>query len=268
MPSGILAYMGSVMLLMLAYLLTAFLSLGTGLHEQIMPFWAPAGVALAAVLRFGPGLLPGVLLGNLAFNLLLPLNWSDSLAPTHMVTALLIASGACMQTAVVGWLIQRLQIDPLAPGNGRALLLFALLAGPLGSLLNASIGTSAVFLFSDAGGSAGFFRDWFSWWLGDSFGAIVVTPLILAVLPGPTSRAQGRRKVVVRLVGVLAVALLLNNLFMARLSHQLEHDFERDVKLIEAQLYSVIQKNLSDLARLGGYFSDPKDCRHRRSVTR
>lgn len=258
MPSGIAAYMASVLLLMVAYLLTAFLSLGGGLHEQIMPFWAPAGVALAAVLRYGPGLLPGVLLGNLAFNLLLPLTWNESLTIPNIVTALLIASGACVQTAAGSWLVQRFQADPLAPGSARSLVRFVLLAGPVACLINATVGTGAVSLFNDAGGSAGFINDWFTWWVGDCFGAIVVAPLVLALLPGPRETARCRRGVAVRLVGVMLVSVLLNTLFMARLNHQLIHDFERDVGLIEAKLYSVIQRNLADLSRLGQYFADPQ----------
>jgi diguanylate cyclase (GGDEF)-like protein len=255
--TGIPAYIGSVMLLALAYLVTAFIGVGAGLHEQIIQFWAPAGVALAAVLRFGPGLLPGVLLGNLAFNLLLPLTWNESLTIANVVTALVIASGACIQTAVASGLVQRFHANPLAPGSGRALFLFALLAGPGSCLINATIGTSAVTLLNDAAGSAGFLSDWLSWWIGDSFGAIVVTPLVLALLPGGGSGPKQRRSVVLRLSGIIAVAILLNSLFMMRLNHQLVRDFERDSRLIEAQLFSAVQKNLADLAHLGQYFAEP-----------
>lgn len=256
-PGRIVSSTGSIVLLALAYLLTAIPGIGAGLHEQIIPFWAPAGVALAAVVRFGPGLLPGVLLGNVAFNLLLPLNWNESLTLDNLVTALVIGSGASLQAAVGGWLLQRFRINPLAPGGGHSLVLFVLLAGPLSCLISSIIGTNAVLFLNDSGGSAGFFKDWLTWWIGDCFGALVVTPLVLALLtPGHVAEAD-RRGLVLRLFGVLAVALLLNSLFMARLNHQLVRDFSRDNELIRAELQSALNRNLADLSRLGRLFVEP-----------
>jgi diguanylate cyclase (GGDEF)-like protein len=255
-PSGFVGYLGSILLLALTYLATALLASGVGLHQQIMPFWAPAGVALAAVLRFGPGILPGVLLGNLAFNLVIPLSWSDSLTTANILTALLIGAGACIQAAVAGALIRLFDADPLAPGSGRALFAYALIAGPVSCLINATIGTSAVTFINAAGGSAGFLSDWSSWWIGDSFGAIVVTPLILALLKDREGKKR-HLSLAVRLIGVIVAVMLLNALFMERLGSQLKRDFERDTRLIQAQLSSAVQRNFADLSFLGQRFTEP-----------
>ncbi|TCK04159.1 bifunctional diguanylate cyclase/phosphodiesterase [Marinobacterium mangrovicola] len=247
---------GLILAVALCYLTTAFLASGVGLHEQIMPFWVPAGVALGAALRFGPRILPGVLLGNLAFNLLITLSWKDSIDAYNILTASLIGSGAALQAGTSAFLIKRFDAYPLAPKMGRSLLWYVLLAGPLSCIISASIGTSAVYEFSDAGGSAGYWKDWLTWWISDSFGAIVITPVVLVLLNG--NRMSGRRRLALisRLGIIMAGALVLNSLFLDRLSNQLRRDFMRDTQLIEARLSAVMQKNLTDLATLGRRFAE------------
>lgn len=257
MYSGIFRAAGLILALALAYLLAAFAITGLGMHQQIMPFWVPAGIALGALLRFGPRVLPGVMLGNLGFNLLIPLTWNESLTAANVLTALAIASGAMIQTGVAGALIQRFNAYPLSPENGRALLAYALVAGPLSCTINASIGTSAVYFINDAGGSAGFWKDWLLWWGGDSFGAIVVAPVVLALVPDRRNLNRRRWTLVLKLTGVVGLVLLLNHLLMLRLDDQIKRDFQRDTLLIEAQLFSAVQRNFADLAYLGRRFAEP-----------
>ncbi|MBV1788753.1 EAL domain-containing protein [Marinobacterium sp. D7] len=241
----------------LTYLLAAFLITGQGMHQQIMPFWAPAGIALGAVLRFGPAVLPGVLLGSLGFNLWIPLTWHDALTLSNVLTALAIGSGAMIQASVAAALIHRFNAYPLTPENGRSLAVYALIAGPLSCLINSTLGTSVVYFVNDAGGSAGFLKDWLLWWGGDSFGAIVLAPVVLALLPERKTDKKRRRSLVARLVGIVGLVLLLNHLLMLRLDSQLRRDFQRDTRLVEAHLFSAIQKNFADLAYLGQRFSEP-----------
>lgn len=247
---------GPILGLALVYLATAFIASGVGLHQQIMPFWAPAGIALGAVLHFGQRILPGVLLGNFSFNLLISLTWKDSIDPTNVAAALLIGAGAMLQAGVAAHFIKQLGAHPMAPKSTRVLAWYVLIAGPLSCVINATIGTSAVFYVSDAGGSAGYWQDWLSWWISDSFGTIVVAPLVLVILAGKKVRRRSRWAMVVRLCIILAAALILNSLFLDRLSNQLRRDFERDTQLIQARLFSAVQKNLADLAYLGRRFAE------------
>jgi len=255
--TGIIRTTGLILALASAYLMAAFLITGQGMHQQIMPFWAPAGIALGAVLRFGPVVLPGVLLGSLGFNLLIPLTWNDSLTFENILTATAIGTGSMVQAGVAAALIHHFKADPLAPKNGRALLAYALIAGPLSCLINATLGTSVVYFVNDAGGSAGFFKDWLLWWGGDSFGAIVLAPVVLALLPERTSRKQRRWSLIIKLIGIVGLVLMLNHLLMLRLDGQLRRDFQRDTRLVEAHLLSAIQKNFVDLAYLGQRFAEP-----------
>jgi len=238
------------LLLAVAYAMLGLSLSSTGLHDQIVPLWLPSGLALAVVLRFGTKMLPGVWLGSLLVNLILPNGWN--LPETgHLLTALVIASGAALQTGLAAYLIRRFGVDPLLPVNERWMLRFLLFAGVLTCTLNATLGTLAVTYINQSGGSLGLLLDWVSWWLGDSFGAVFGTPLFLSLLPAPQSDAASRRWVLsVRLLGTLLALVVINQYYLSHLSSLLERSFRQDVQLIDARIQATIQQNLRDLTRL------------------
>lgn len=248
---GSLGYVFASLILAVAYSASAALVMGTGLHAQIVPLWVPAGIALAAVLRFGMGVLPGVFLGNLAFNFYLTSSWVDSLLAANLLSSLMIASGATLQTGLAKYLIDRFGANPLQPSHHHGLYRFILFAGLVTCTLNATLGTLSVYWIVESAGSAGFLNDWISWWMGDSFGAILVTPLVLALL---TPRHEMRLKRWLRLVSQLSMVILailaLNHIFLSHLQTQLNRSFQQDIRMLDAQIKAVVQQNLSDLTSL------------------
>ncbi|MDY6891479.1 MAG: EAL domain-containing protein [Pseudomonadota bacterium] len=232
------------------YALLGFGCATTGLHEQIIPLWLPAGLALAAVLRFGRGMLPGVWLGSFLVDLILPGN-GGSPQPEALLAALVIASGATVQTGLGAYLIRRLGVDPLAPASERWMLGFLLSAGVLTCTLNASLGTLALTYISQSQGSLGLPLDWFRWWLGDSFGAVFGTPLFLSLLPADRPGSVERRWLLpLQLLVTLVVLLVINQHYLSHLSRLLERGFRQDVQLVDAHIQAIIQQNLRDLTEL------------------
>lgn len=235
---------------------------GSGLHDQIVPLWVPTGIGLATVLRFGWRLLPGVFLGSLLFNLWLPYSFHHTLPSSVILTALAIASGATLHAALASYLIKRYKANPLRPQNVKGLLRFVLFAGFLTCIVSASIGSSAIYLFSDNQGTAGFLNDWLSWWMGDTFGAILVTPLLLACYELVEKQRPKRQvRLILQLSMVILVILIINQLFLTHLSQQFKRSFEQDVKVLDAQLQAIVQQNLADLSQLGQAFSGPIDAK-------
>lgn len=238
------------LLLAIAYAMLGLSFSTTGLHDQIVPLWLPAGLALAVVLRFGMALLPGVWLGSLLVNLVLPGGWVMP-ETGHLLTALVIASGAALQTGLAAYLIRRFGVDPLAPVTEHWMLRFLLFAGVLTCTLNATLGTLAVTYINQSGGSLGLLLDWVSWWLGDSFGAVFGTPLFLSLLPATQCDTTSRRWVLsVRLLGTLLALIVINQYYLSHLSSLLQRSFRQDVQLIDARIQATIQQNLRDLTRL------------------
>lgn len=238
------------LILALAY---ALLGLGfslTGLHDQIVPFWLPAGLGLAVVLRYGMALLPGVGLGSMLVNLALPNGWSLP-EQSHLLTALVIATGAMLQTGIAARLIHHFGVHPLAPATDRWMLRYLLLAGLVPCTLNATFGTLAVTFINQSGGSQGFMLNWVSWWLGDSFGTIFGTPLFLSMLCAVRPAATAQHWVLpLRLLGTLLALVVINQYYLSHISSLLERSFRQDVQLIDARIQAIIQQNLRDLARL------------------
>ena len=239
------------LLLALAYIVLGYSVSMTGLHDQIVPLWLPAGLALAVVLRFGMGLLPGVWLGSWLINLLLTggLSVPES---ADLLSAMVIASGATLQAALGAFLIRRLGVDPLTPAVEHWMLTYLLAAGVLTCTLGATFGTLAVTFVNHAGGSLGGLLDWLTWWLGDSLGTVAGTPLFLALLPGGRPDRHARHGLLcLRLSATLLALLVINQLYLSHLGSLLERSFHQDVQLIEARIQSSIQQSSRDLIRIG-----------------
>ena len=115
----------------------AYVALGKFALLQALPpgyatiIFFPSGLALAALVRYGSGLLPGIALGAFFLNL-----------NSSAAAALVVAAGTTLQAWVASLLFARWCTPALA--SARQVLAFLLLA-PLASLVNASISAAGLF---------------------------------------------------------------------------------------------------------------------------
>ncbi|HEV8361113.1 MAG TPA: MASE1 domain-containing protein, partial [Candidatus Thermoplasmatota archaeon] len=159
--------------LLLAYVAAgkAGLSLAS-VHPSATAVWAPTGIAIAALLVWGPRVWPGVLAGAFVVNATTTGTWATSLG---------IAAGNTLEGLAAAWLVARLAHGPAFVERARDVLAFAGLAA-LACLLSATIGVTTLAL----GGFAAWptYADiWATWWLGDVAGAVVVAPFVVAWAP-------------------------------------------------------------------------------------
>ncbi|MBF0285597.1 MAG: EAL domain-containing protein [Magnetococcales bacterium] len=161
----------------------------TGLFGQLIPFaslypdvlWIPSGVALAAMMLHGRGVWPGLALGGffITFQRSYVPGWEmNPLASLGF--PLLVGLGGAAQAWLGARLTQRDDDD-----DDDALLLksrnifqLLLMGGPVACLLNASLGTALLMAKGAIAPTAAGFT-WFCWWIGDSLGVLLFTPLIL-----------------------------------------------------------------------------------------
>ena len=138
--------------------------------------WPPAGIALGTVLIWGKRSLPGIALGAYLSNgqlfLLKSVSLSQVLLPAGM------ALGAVLQAALVACLIRRWAGYPSLLNDHKHMAKFLLLAGPLGCCISATFGTSLLVLANETPLS-GFAINWATWWVGDTMGGLIFTPLML-----------------------------------------------------------------------------------------
>jgi signal transduction histidine kinase len=152
--------------------------------------WPPSGIALAGVLLGGWRVAPGIVLGSFLLNL------ETSFVPGSPLVSygvpVMIALGAAAQAALGAWLIRRRGYPPNVLTAGISVVPLLVLGGPVTCTLNATVAVGTLWL-------AGRMPDatvpynWWTWWVGDSIGVLLFTPLVLvwAVRPwGPWLRRQ------------------------------------------------------------------------------
>jgi PAS domain S-box-containing protein len=137
------------------------------LRIEASPVWPSAGIALAALLLQGQRVWPGVTLGAFLFAQSLGVSW---------VVACGAAFGSTLQAIVGAELLRRMGFRPSLERLKDVLLLVVF--GVCGStLVGATINTLVAYL----GGlidSYNWRENWWTLWLGDSIGILVITPLV------------------------------------------------------------------------------------------
>jgi PAS domain S-box-containing protein len=187
--------------LLVAVLYFAGAKLGLSLafiNASVSPVWPPTGIAIALVLWFGYRALPGVLVGALVANY--------TLTDVSLLTALGIAAGNGLEAFTAVYLLRRF-VRLRNPFN-RAIdvLRFAVFAAIISTAIAATIGNLTLCLAGkEAWASVG--RLWFTWWLGDGVGALVITPLLLSWFERPGRRWRGLQLVEACLLLLLLLLL-------------------------------------------------------------
>ena len=135
----------------------------------IGPVWPASGVALAALLLFGDQVWPGVAAG--AFLLAF-------LSPIPHIAAAVYAAGTTLAALTGGFLLRR--IAKFHPSLSRLRDALGMIwFGAFGSsLVSASIGVPLLYA-AHVRGWSGFGSASLIYWLGDSMGVLLVTPLVL-----------------------------------------------------------------------------------------
>src|SRR5437763_5331379 len=99
MKRSLIPPIGLSLFIAIVYFAAAELGLSVAsLHRNVTPVWPPAGIAIAALLIFGPRLWPGIFLGAFAANVLTNIPVGSTLG---------IAAGNTLQALIAYWLLFR-----------------------------------------------------------------------------------------------------------------------------------------------------------------
>jgi integral membrane sensor domain MASE1 len=131
--------------------------------------WPPTGIALVALALFGYRLWPGIALGAFLVN-------ASTGAPVLVASGMAI--GNTLEAVVGTYLLQHIVGFQPALARLRDVFGLVVLAAGLSTLLSATLGVTSGWL----GGvipAAIYGRAWWTWWLGDLMGDLVVAPLLL-----------------------------------------------------------------------------------------
>lgn len=235
-------YLRIIILLALGYALAGRL----GLMLAIPPGYATAifpsaGIALGALLVWGYKVSPGIFLGSLTLNIWISLD-QGSLSGQAAIFAVSAASGALLQAIAGCWLSRRLLGNSLTLSNERQIFGFFLIGGPLACMVNASFGAGSLLLSGIIPESA-FAFSWFTWWIGNSMGVLIATPLLLIAFARPRALWKGRTTSVA--LPLCTVTLVLVGFFIWTSKWE-QSLIEADFKDSARQIHGKLQDSLGD----------------------
>jgi len=172
----------------------------SSLAPNVTLIWAPTGISLFVVLRWGPRFWPGIVLGDLIAN-------AGTGAPLAAIAG--ISAGNVLQTLTCAWLLGRVGFRADLARVRDVVALIAL--GTACAALSACIGPASL----AAAGTipwAVYPSVWMQWLMGDATGAVVLTPLLLAWwAPRPTGQWPALRRLeaggLVLALGLLCAAI-------------------------------------------------------------
>ena len=156
--------------------------------------WPAAGIALMALLLAGRRLWPGVLMGSFLITFA---NTFEGLGAAELLRASAVAAaigvGATLQAVLGAWAIGRWVGFPNNLSRSRDIFLFLAIGGPLSCLVSATVGIAAL-LASAVIVPVEIPFQWWTWWVGDSIGVLVIVPLALAFLGGSDGAWRDRQR--------------------------------------------------------------------------
>ena len=171
MNRKIIARVGRSLIVAIIYFAGAELGLSlASLHSNVTPVWPPTGIAIASLLVLGRQVWPGIFIGALTANLLTDIPVLSSIG---------IAIGNTLEALVAYWLLQRSRRWKGSFETVSSVMMFVVYAAVLAPLVSATIGSLSLCLGEPSQWDR-FTSLWLTWWMGDGFGALIVSPLFLA----------------------------------------------------------------------------------------
>ncbi|MGY6276030.1 EAL domain-containing protein [Methylomonas sp. MgM2] len=222
------------------------------------PIWPAAGVALAAVLTCGEVLLPGIFLGALITQIYAFLDESNfAKISESLEIGILAAVGSCLQAWFGMWLINRgVGRNDALIEDGKILKFFGLMA--VSCLTSSTIGVIALY-FRDVISVSNLASSWSTWWVGDTIGVSIFTPLLLLFFGKPRNIWQARRRFVLYPLLLILLVVVAAFKFSLRQEDQRIADlFNRQVQLLHNAINQRMHEHLSTNAIMKALFESSK----------
>ncbi|MBI2457043.1 MAG: MASE1 domain-containing protein, partial [candidate division NC10 bacterium] len=171
---------------------------------NITVVWPPSGLALAAVLLLGKRGWPGIWVGSFLVNTWFFSGITHPLSAVALAISCSIGVGSTLQALLGAGLIRRFIGSGSPLDRPQDVFTFAGIE-LFSCMVAATFGVTSLSLARFASWDA-YAYTWWTWWLGDLTGVLIVTPLLLTFSQRPRVRWEPRRLAEVGLV--LAVLLI------------------------------------------------------------
>ena len=159
----------------------------------VSPVWPASGLAVAMIRLFGLRMWPAIFIGALG----------ASIFGQSQIVAVISATGSTLEGVAGGLIINRL-VSRHSDSFIMARVLGVVLAALWAALIGTALGVSATYVFGSLT-VEGLGAAWFTWWVGDALGILIVAPALFA-LRGRYASNLGLR-VTAQRIAVLALAI-------------------------------------------------------------
>ncbi len=189
--------------------------------------WPASGVALACILLLNPTMATlGIGLGSLALNYGVVTNNYSELSLGAATLPAVIAAGAMLQARAGRYLFRLCNGDTLNLSTHTDIYKFTTIIAPASCLIAATIAVTALYT-SNTVETENLIFNWGTWWVGDTIGVLLFTPLLLTIFAKKNISLERKMQVVIpALVIFLGVLLLFFNSVETRKEqlHRIIHD--------------------------------------------
>ena len=218
--------------------------------------WPAAGLALAGTLLLGYRVWPGVLLGSFLINFWTSFDPSSAAAIVKSVTlALSIGAGAALQAAGGAWLVRRWTGFPNEFTDERVVIKFLAGCVPVSCFVSPTVGVTTLFLAGAVPASSCLFN-WWTWWVGDTIGAMIFAPLALLWAVRAHNGMRRRQLSISVPLGLMFTLVVLLFVYVSSWEHhRLKEDFERRADEWTLSLRKDFDRHLEALGSLEKFYA-------------
>ena len=195
-----------IVLLTFVYFAAARLSLLLDYQNtHASPVWAPSGIAFAAILLFGTRLWPGIFLGAFAANFTLFWTQHAYSFPLILQASVFIGAGNSLE-ALAGAYLRKKWIASPHPILGTSDVFKFAGIGLMMGLVGSAVGPAVLCMAGIVPASL-YATTALTWWLGDSAGIIILTPVLLTF--SKRSSFQGNPRLLLEAALLLSLMLAI-----------------------------------------------------------
>jgi len=171
-----------LIIVFMGYFLAARLGLSMpyiGSHVTLI--WLPTGIAVAALIRWGIGMSPAIVLAAFCVNI--------TITP-DVPLSFFISIGNTLAPIAASFFLTRAGFDTELK---RRQDIFLLITAAFSSMLISATCGSLALVFGGVLADENFANAWLSWWLGDSIGMLLAAPILLVMSKQCAFELMGKR---------------------------------------------------------------------------
>lgn len=240
------------------YLFAGKLSLNlSSIDGYSTPVWPPAGLALGFALLFGKRIWPALFLGAYFTN-------TNHLPTSENLIQFLISNpqnitisfGNSLAAILGAYFLKKYSNPNLNIFQAHEILIFFIFAGPVNALISSIIGSLSLYYFKIIYFEF-LFQTWLTWWMGDSIGIIIFTPLMILICKWYRGEEKLLRLLIFASATMSTFIFTLSIFFVTRNWEKefIKHRIKSDGQIISTGIENQFLETLRVVKSLGAFLT-------------